>query len=251
MLSATRGSVMRSRAAMRRLNTNGRTITKSGPQYRNACTGRVPGTVTLWFETTAPMPFACEREADVERQIQQDRDEEQRQRERHHLHQQVERQRAHADEVADRRGGDDNEGQRRDVPRVEERQAADDDAGRDQRERPLDPECDIERLRAAEERERNADSEQHERQRHHVRMEVAEDEAEHRELGDHAAAVVVERIDARGVEEAEEVTGVPAVARDAGRQALHIDPMEESAVADAVRRHELQHADEIAHDRRA
>ena len=92
--------------------------------------------------------------------------------------------RADAGEVADERRRDDDERQRHDVPRVQERQPTEQHCRRDQRERPLQPERDVERLRAAVQRQRRANHEQHERQRHHVRMQVAEQEAEHRELGD-------------------------------------------------------------------
>ena len=55
-----------------------------------------------------------------------------------------------------------------------------------------------------------------------MRVQIAQQEAEHRELGDRPPGIsLVERVDARSAEEAEEAAGVPQVPR-LGRHALDI-----------------------------
>ena len=106
--------------------------------------------------------------------------------------------RADAREVADEGRGDDDERHRRDVPGVDEGEPAEQDRRRDEQragaasQNVMSSGSGLRNSDSA-----SADDEQHERQRHHVRVQVAEQEAEHRELGDDAEVGVVQRVDAR------------------------------------------------------
>ena len=185
---------------------------------------------------------------DQERQVRDHRQQQQRNGERARLHEQIDGDRPHPRVVADEGGRHHDEGQRHDVPGVDERQPAYQDRPGDERQRPLQPERYVERFPAPVERQRGGHREQHERQRHHVRVQVAEEEAEHRELGNGPEVLVIERVDARRVEEREESRRIPAVPDLVRGQPGDVDPVVQPLAADAVCRGELEYPDQVAHD---